>query len=74
MSPADDTFEQRAFGPGDGNRIYNQYKVTKPLPVLEGKIAPAFGKEGGGTQMLPNFEERVNVQWLLDEKYLDEIN
>jgi len=73
MSPADNTFEQRALGPGEGERVYYQYEVIKPLPVLEGEIAPAFGKDGGGIQILPNFDERVNIEWLLKEKYLKKV-
>lgn len=74
MSPADNTFAQRALGPGTGERPYYQYEVTKELPVIQGEIAPAFGKEGGGTQILPNFEERVNVEWLLKEEYLKKVD
>ena len=73
MSDPGSTFSERALGPADGIREYHKYKVLKPLPVIEGKIAPAFGKEGGGTQMLPNFDERVNVKWLIENNYLEEI-
>jgi hypothetical protein len=41
---------------------------------MQGKIAPAFGEPGGGIQILPNMQERVNVQWLLDNKYLEKVN
>ncbi|MBX8536644.1 TNT domain-containing protein [Pseudomonas cichorii] len=40
--------------------------MLKPLPVIQGKIAPAFNEPGGGTQILPALSERVNVQWLID--------
>ncbi len=73
MSPEGVPFDQRALGPGDGIREYRQYEVIKPLPVLEGEIAPAFGKPGGGTQYLPNFDNRVNIEWLIDEGYLREL-
>ncbi|MBK4773074.1 MAG: DUF4237 domain-containing protein [Pantoea sp. Morm] len=46
----------------------------KPLPVMQGKIAPAFGEPGGGIQILPNMQEPVNVQWLLDNKYIERVN
>ncbi|MER2499058.1 TNT domain-containing protein [Vibrio neptunius] len=65
--------EQRALGPGNGNRTYRRYEVLKPLPVLEGKIAPAFGKIGGGTQLLPNLPDRVNINWLIKNGYLKEL-
>ncbi|MFW0701140.1 hypothetical protein [Pantoea sp. R13S299] len=29
------------------------------------EIVPAFGEAGGGIQILPNMQERVNVEWLL---------
>lgn len=41
---------------------------------MQGKIAPAFGEHGGGIQIPPNMQERVNVQWLLDNKYIDRVN
>jgi hypothetical protein len=73
MSDPSSTFSERALGPGDGVREYHKYKVLKPLPVIEGEIAPAFGKEGGGKQMLPNLDERVNVKWLIENKYIEEV-
>ncbi|NMH60977.1 TNT domain-containing protein [Alteromonas sp. MYP5] len=36
-------------------------------------MSPAFGQEGGGTQILPDLPDRVNIQWLIDNKYLKEI-
>lgn len=53
---------------------YHQYEVLKPLPVIQGKIAPAFGEPGGGIQILPDMKERVDVQWLLDNKYIRKVN
>ncbi len=73
LSSPDSSFSERALPPGDGKREYHKYKVIKPLPVIEGKIESAFGKNGGGKQMLPNLDERVNVKWLLDNKYIEEI-
>lgn len=67
-------FDQRALGPGDGNRVYRRYEVLKPLPIIEGEIAPAFGKSGGGTQILPKLPDRVNIQWLIDNGYLRELD
>ena len=73
LSPDGIPFDQRALGPGNGSRVYHRYEVLKPFPVLEGEIAPAFGKPGGGTQILPNLPDRVNVQWLIDNAYLREL-
>ncbi|WP_369124898.1 MULTISPECIES: TNT domain-containing protein [unclassified Pseudomonas] len=47
-----------------------QYEVIKPLPVIQGKIAPAFDEVGGGVQILPSFADRVNVEWLVANHYL----
>lgn len=73
LSPEGVRFEKRALAPGSGAEKYYKYEVIKPLPVKQGEIAPAFGQPGGGIQILPNFDQRVNVQWLLDNQYLREI-
>ncbi len=73
LSPEGIPFEQRALGPSVGNREYHRYEVLKLLPIIEGEIAPAFGKPGGGRQILPDFSDRVNVQWLIDNSYLREL-
>ncbi|EHV4448790.1 TNT domain-containing protein [Escherichia coli] len=52
---------------------YYEYEVIKPLPAIQGKIAPAFGEPGGGIQILPNMQERVNVEWLLKNGYIREV-
>ncbi|WP_158409072.1 TNT domain-containing protein [Candidatus Francisella endociliophora] len=51
------------------NDSYNVYKVTKPINVKSGRIAPAFGQPGLGTQhFLPN-----SVRNLVKDKYLSEV-
>jgi hypothetical protein len=70
LSPAGTAFEKRALAPGTGASQVYYYEVVKPFPVVQGEIAPAFGQIGDGIQILPNFEERVDVQWLLDNGYL----
>ncbi|RUO80212.1 hypothetical protein CWI84_06145 [Idiomarina tyrosinivorans] len=74
LSPNGTPFEQRALGPGNGDRVYRQYEVIKPLPVIEGEVAPAFGKSGGGKQILPNLRDRVDIDELIDNGYLKEKN
>ncbi|XIH80146.1 Contact-dependent inhibition of growth factor CdiA (plasmid) [Pantoea sp. SGAir0175] len=74
LAPQGTPQEQRALAPGSLADKYHEYVVIKPLPVMQGKIAPAFGEPGGGIQILPNMQERVNVQWLLDNKYLEKVN
>ncbi|YCH31503.1 hemagglutinin repeat-containing protein [Erwinia sp. D4-22] len=74
LAPKGTATEQRALAPGSLADQYHEYEVIKPLPVMQGKIAPAFGEPGGGVQILPNMQERVNVQWLLDNKYIKEVH
>ncbi|MDK4861425.1 glycohydrolase toxin TNT-related protein, partial [Serratia nevei] len=74
LSPQGTPQEQRALAPGSLAEQYHQYEVLKPLPVIQGKIAPAFGEPGGGIQLLPDMKERVDVQWLLDNKYIRKVN
>ncbi|WP_241584887.1 TNT domain-containing protein [Rosenbergiella epipactidis] len=62
LAPKGTPYEQRALAPGAGAEKYYEYEVIKPLPVIQGKIAPAFGEPGGGVQILPNMNERVNVE------------
>lgn len=70
LAPYDTPYEQRALAPGSKANGYFVYEVIKPLPVIQGEIAPAFGQIGGGIQILPNMQERVNVKWLLDNEYI----
>ncbi|UPG94222.1 hemagglutinin repeat-containing protein [Luteibacter aegosomatissinici] len=74
LSPVGTPYEQRSLAPATRINPYNEYEVMKPLPVIQGEIAPAFGERGGGVQMLPNFSDKVNVQWLIDNGYLKKVN
>ncbi len=74
LAPKGTPYEQRALAPGARAEKYYEYEVIKPLPVIQGKIAPAFEQPGGGIQILPNLEERVDVQWLIDNDYLKKVN
>ncbi len=74
LSPEGIPSEQRALAPGSLAEPYNVYEVMRPMPVIQGKIAPAFGQPGGGVQILPNFSERVNVDWLLHNGYIRKVN
>ncbi|MDP1540268.1 MAG: glycohydrolase toxin TNT-related protein, partial [Moraxellaceae bacterium] len=73
LSPHGVPINQRALPPADEVRVYRQYEVLKPLPVLEGKIAPAYGSAGGGIQLLPNFTDIVNIDWLIRNGFLKEL-
>lgn len=74
LSPQGVPFDQRALAPGSRAGGYYQYEVLKPLPVVQGEIAPAFGQPGGGTQILPDLSERFNVDRLVKEGYLRRTN
>ncbi|MBX8487685.1 TNT domain-containing protein [Pseudomonas cichorii] len=73
LSPQGTPYDQRALAPGSRAGGYYEYEVLKPLPVIQGKIAPAFNEPGGGTQILPALSERVNVQWLIDNNFIKEV-
>lgn len=74
LAPKGTPYEQRSLAPGAQAEKYYEYEVIKPLPVMQGKIAPAFGEPGGGVQILPNMQERVNVEWLLKNEYIREVH
>ncbi|HED2360015.1 TPA: glycohydrolase toxin TNT-related protein, partial [Serratia marcescens] len=73
LAPKGTPYEQRALAPGAKAEKYYEYEVIKPLPAIQGKIAPAFGEPGGGIQILPNMQDRVNVEWLLKNGYIREV-
>ena len=76
MSPAGTPYEARALPPGKQAEPYEQYQVLKPFSVTQEKIAPAFGKEGGGLQIratIPEVENRiVTIDDLIERGYLKE--
>lgn len=67
-----------------GESVYHAYRWLKDWTkadaakygqIMEGKIAPAFGQDAGGTQYMlpgkiPGSTDFVNVQWLLDNDYI----
>ncbi|UCZ73546.1 glycohydrolase toxin TNT-related protein [Dickeya zeae] len=73
LAPKGTPYEQRALAPGAKAEKYYEYEVIKPLPVIQGKIAPAFGEPGGGIQILPDMQERVNVFWLKKNGYIKDV-
>ncbi|MBP7451828.1 MAG: TNT domain-containing protein, partial [Ottowia sp.] len=73
LAPAGTPWDLRSLAPGSAAERLYRYEVIRPLPVIQGEIAPAFGYPGGGTQMLPNFGSRANVQWLLENGYIKEL-
>ena|GEM_PF-2315155 len=71
MSPIGTSFEARALPPTSIDRTYYQYKVLKPLPVQEGKVASWFDQPGGGTQY--KVDDDFDIQQLIDDGYLEEV-
>jgi hypothetical protein len=70
LAPAGTPYESRALAPGSRASNIYEYEVMKPLPVVQGEIAPAFGQPGKGIQILPNVGTKTNVQWLIDNGYI----
>lgn len=86
LAPTDVSYAARAVPPSNlrtypGGAVcnYHVYKVGKPFGVYEGAIAPWFGQPGKGLQIKldqaadPTLPKDVNVKWLLDHKYLEEL-
>lgn len=69
-APYNTPYGERALAPGSKANGYFVYEVIKPLPVIQGDIAPAFSQICGGIQIWLNMQERVNVKWLLDNEYI----
>ncbi len=51
LAPKGTPYEQRALAPGAKAEKYYEYEVIKPLPAIQGKIAPAFGEPGEGSNI-----------------------
>jgi hypothetical protein len=53
--------------------------VLRPFPVQAGPVAAWFGQPGGGTQyqldgaLIAGAPGSINVQWLVDNGYLDRV-
>ncbi|MBB5116931.1 TNT domain-containing protein [Streptomyces eurocidicus] len=86
LAPTDVPYGGRAMPPSSlrtypGGAVcnYHVYKVTKPFGVQEGSIAPWFGQPGKGRQIKldgaadAGLPKDVNVKWLLDNHYLEEL-
>jgi Tuberculosis necrotizing toxin len=62
FSPTGTPLPMRALPPGANTGIFNTYKVLKPFEVQSGKIAPAFGQPGMGTQYLSPVSADVLIE------------
>lgn len=73
VSPKGASFESRAL-PSDylTSKPYKKYKVLKKIEnVKKGKSIPWFGQEGKGIQF--NFDTNINIDYLKDLGYIEEI-
>ncbi len=52
FSPAGTPYEGRGLPPDSLTKDYSQFEVMRQLPTDSGRIAPAFGQPGGGTQFI----------------------
>ncbi|WP_394552986.1 glycohydrolase toxin TNT-related protein [Agromyces sp. MMS24-JH15] len=70
------SFEDRGLPIGSLAKEYHQYKFTDHLPagwrIEISEIAPAFGRDAGGLQLLvtDEFGDRVSVEMLLEEEVI----
>ncbi|WP_159917525.1 hemagglutinin repeat-containing protein [Pantoea sp. 18069] len=70
LAPAGTLYEARSLPPGSGGLPAYTYEVIKPLPVIEGRVSPAFGQAGGGLQIIPDLGIEANINWLMKNKYI----
>lgn len=88
LAPGGASFGSRALPPDSLNTRsddpahlcnYHLYRVIRPFPVDGGLAEPAFQQPGKGLQYvvakayLGNPPERVDVQWLVEHKYLERV-
>ena len=52
LGTADDSFEARSRAPHSENAEIHYYRMTEEGSMTSGEIAPWFGSEGGGTQVV----------------------
>ena len=70
VSPAGVPFDERSLAPGSASNSYRKYQVEKPLPdAVQAEVAPAFGKPGGGIQILLE----KPIKWYVENGYLKEV-
>lgn len=63
LSPHGTAFEERALPARyRTDQPYRVFLVTKPLPVLAGRVEPWFGQKGNGTQFLLSAKVRTNIR------------
>ncbi len=68
----DDSYDKRSLPYKDDDKAknsYHKYQVVRPIPAVEGTIAPYFGEKGGGTQ----YYTSMTVEELLEQGYIIEI-
>jgi RHS repeat-associated protein len=65
-APQGTTFNQRSMFGSENNYQLNRYEVVKPLPVLEGRVAPWFFKSGGGVQ----YKLYNSIKWYRENGYI----
>lgn len=70
-APIDTPYEERALPPGTKeSRPYKVYKVLRAVKAETGKIAAAFGEEGGGIQ----YKFGKPISELIDNGFLEEVS
>ncbi|CAL9315951.1 TNT domain-containing protein [Streptomyces sp. SudanB25_2051] len=88
LAPAGDPYAKRALPPQNLNTRdaafpcdYHVYRVERPFPVWQGRIAPWFEQPGGGQQIKldpalldPGAGQRLSVKWLLEQPFLSPVS
>ncbi|WP_373867265.1 TNT domain-containing protein [Virgibacillus salexigens] len=73
FSPEGIPYEQRSLALHSDHANYYVYRVINALEVESGKIAPWFGREGGGIQFLKYHDNgrMYTIQELIDDDYIE---
>ena len=69
LAPENTPINQRSLPPNIDYNKYNCYEVLKSFHVQGGKIAPYYGKPGGGTQYVTPYP----INELIERGYLIKI-
>jgi hypothetical protein len=85
LAPEGTAYARRSIPPSNlgsnppGSCNYHVYRVLRPFDVDAGRTAPWFAQPGGGIQdlldpnLITNAPTPLNVQWLLNNGYLEEV-
>ncbi|MDO4251525.1 MAG: TNT domain-containing protein [Moraxella sp.] len=73
LAPVDVPVDARALSPDTNLLIRDEYIVLKPLPVIQSKVMPWFGKEGMGIQYETKEATGFTIKQLEELKYIEKV-